>query len=275
MHEKLSQAVKLYDNLLTEQVSRPAWRAPSAAPSTSYQQGNAGYAPQYHNGDGYHSQWVPEPHPQQAMSPRTQPQTQGGESSYFPTAPRESAPNMTGAYATSPVAERYPMQSYQSQSMVTPLQQPSEPSQYSQYSRDASQHAVGLPPVTIPQYGASAPSPPQATAPYPPPVSQLPAIAVPQPRQLTQPQTQPPRPVTIAPPTMSPPPPIANGYLPRHNTASHGSHQLHQLQQLAAPPQLPSFPVAPTASPQSYAAYATPMSGPVETERKEALLIDL
>ncbi|KAI0717516.1 hypothetical protein C8T65DRAFT_111586 [Cerioporus squamosus] len=33
MHEKLSQAVKLYDKLLTEQLSRPSWRAsPSAIP---------------------------------------------------------------------------------------------------------------------------------------------------------------------------------------------------------------------------------------------------
>ena len=40
MHEKMSQIVKLYDNLLTEQVSHPQWRSQpvSSASHAPYQQ---------------------------------------------------------------------------------------------------------------------------------------------------------------------------------------------------------------------------------------------
>ena len=36
MHEKLSQAVKLYDQLLTEQIAHPTWRAPSTSQQQTY-----------------------------------------------------------------------------------------------------------------------------------------------------------------------------------------------------------------------------------------------
>ena len=59
MHDKLSQAVKLYDHLLTQQISQPRWRSsvPAMSPSMSYQLGVAGHNPPQglHND---HQQWA-------------------------------------------------------------------------------------------------------------------------------------------------------------------------------------------------------------------------
>lgn len=266
MHEKLSQAVKLYDNLLTEQVSRPAWRAPSTAPSTSYQApANPGYAPQYQQTNGYYGQWVPDSRTPQPMSPRAQPQVQTVEPSYFAATPRPHAPN--GAYITSPISEPYPQQSFQHQQPI-PAQVSDHSQSYPQYPRDSTQQVAAPPPVSIPQYSAPTPVPQRS---YPPVTISPPQEPLHPPVQASVPQPQAPRPAPEASQQPYAPPSMANGYVPRHNTMSHAPQQLHQLQQLAAP-QLPAFPTVPTASPQMYSAYGSP---PVEPERKEALLIDL
>lgn len=59
MHDKLSQAVKIYDNILTEQVSHPSWRSgqPARAATQPAQQYN-----QY-------NQWSPSAPQQDAASP--------------------------------------------------------------------------------------------------------------------------------------------------------------------------------------------------------------
>ncbi|RPD59463.1 ubiquitin binding protein [Lentinus tigrinus ALCF2SS1-6] len=262
MHEKLSQAVKLYDKLLTEQLSRPSWRAgPSAVP----QQDTGAYAPQYQTVNGTYSQWHHQPSQQVPATP-VQP------TSYFSPTP---APQANGAYATSPPAEQPQHQMFQPQ--TAPILSPSSPSIQPRYGQEGLPYgAMSPPPVSVPQYGAA-----PTAAPAPLPVSfQQPsaASAPPAPPVQSQPQPHLQPPQTQAP---SAPPlsrhntlsgyqqqqSIANGYLARSNTVASSSHapaQLQQLQQMSVP--LPSFPQVPNVVPQ----YAPP-----EPERKEALLIDL
>ncbi|KAI0762461.1 hypothetical protein C8Q74DRAFT_1382419 [Fomes fomentarius] len=279
MHEKLSQAVKLYDKLLTEQLSRPAWRAgPSAAP----------YSPQYQQVNGTYSQWQPELQAQQV--PSTPAQAAPPASYYAPT-PSAPAPQPNGAYMNSPTSEHAP------QSISPPTQQ-----RYGQEGLPYS--ALSPPPVSIPLYGTtSTPAPPvsyqtvpppqpvAASAPPPPPVQQyqsqppqqqqLQQYQQPQQQQQQQQQHIPSAPSLSRHNTFSgyqpaqAPPALANTYLGRSNTVSASSHtssQLQHLQQMSVP--LPSFPQVPNTPPQiqGYAGYST---GPPEPERKEALLIDL
>lgn len=278
MHEKLSQAVKLYDNLLTQQVSRPAWQHTSP----SYQQPN-GYAPQYRPQEPAYTQWSA-PQTQQPLSPGP---IQAPQSPY---ANRD--PPLANGYVPPPPQEAQPQPMYQPsyqqpQLMASPQAYPGAP-----YTQAAPASPV---PVTIPQYGAPPPAPPSAV-PYAPPApaqpSAPPVLSPPQPASVPAP----PAPVASPPPATtafqpqsslarshtvasSAPRPAEHtrpqqAYVARHNTMSHPAEQLQQLQQLSAPPpQLPAFPVVPTGSPQAYAGYGQPISP--EPERKEALLIDL
>ncbi|KAI0761172.1 ubiquitin binding protein [Trametes elegans] len=271
MHEKLSQAVKLYDKLLTEQLSRPTWRAappPQAAPAAPY--GSPYQQPV--NGAGY-SQWQsgPQNHVQQVTSPTAQTPS----SSYFSPAP--TAPQTNGV-SYEQQQQQQQQQMYQPQ--TAPVLSPSSPSITQQrFGQESAPYGVmSPPPVSVPQYGA-APTPAPAPVSYQPqqPVSQ-------QPQQQQQQQHAPPSPTlsrhnTVASyhPAQQQQQPAAaapNTYLARANTlgASHTVSQLHQLQQTSVP--LPSFPDAPSAPPQlqGYTAYSP---GPPEPERKEALLIDL
>ncbi|KAI0727617.1 ubiquitin binding protein [Fomitopsis betulina] len=272
MHEKLSQAVKLYDNILTQQVSRPAWQHTS----TSYQQPN-GYTPQYRTQEPAYSQW--------AASQSQQPISPGPFQAPQPPYVNYEQPS-ANAYALPPPQEA------QSQPMYQPsYQQPqlvTSPYSGSSYVQPVPPSPV---PVTIPQYGAP-PPPPLSVPPY-----ALPAAAHPSaPPALSSPQTASvPAPISVASSPSSPafqPQSLARSrsvasaprltehqrpqqaYVARHNTMSHPAEQLQQLQQLSAPPpQLPAFPVVPTGSPQAYSGYGQPIAG--EPERKEALLIDL
>src|ERR1700710_303733 len=64
MHDKLSQAVKLYDKLLTEQVSRPTWRrSPQQAHSAAAPMRQSTQTPV----NGY-SQWAPSHQPASSVS---------------------------------------------------------------------------------------------------------------------------------------------------------------------------------------------------------------
>ncbi|TCD71439.1 Vacuolar protein-sorting-associated protein 27 [Steccherinum ochraceum] len=309
MHEKLSQAVRLYDKLLTEQVSHPSWRAASAAPpvaSTSASQPTPSYSPSYQvqppststYNPSYqqappvsYNQWQPQ---NQVTSPPVQAQ-QTGQPSYFasqaPVSQQQAqSPIPNGAYASPTAASAYyATNMYQAQS---PQNVPS-PQQVQSYASP-----VASPPVSIPQYGIAQ----QATG---DPILTQPALVSQPPPPPTQvsPQVQP----VAPPPVQSPPIPSSSptySTLARHNTLpshqpaapvhsqyapparpiqrsntvavqSHAPQQLQQLQQIAAPPQIPVMPAVPAASPSSYD-YQNQVSGyaPPE-ERKEALLIDL
>lgn len=261
MHEKLSQAVKLYDKLLTEQLSRPSWRtAPSAAPRHD----TGAYASQYQSVNGTYSQWQSQPTSQQVPATPVQP------TSYFSPS---AAPQSNGAYVASSPAEPSQHQMYQPQ--TAPILSPTSPSIQPRYGQESLPYAaMSPPPVSVPQYGA-APTPTPASLPvsFQPPAA---ASAPPPPPIQSQPQPQPQQ-APSAPPlsrqnTFSGYPqqqqqPVANGYLARSNTVAASSHapsQLQHLQQMSVP--LPNFPQVPNTIPQ----YAPP-----EPERKEALLIDL
>jgi hepatocyte growth factor-regulated tyrosine kinase substrate len=74
MNDKLSQAVKLYDKLLTAQVSHPTWtRSPPPAQASAYQPLNSYYA--YQTPTGTYEQWAPSQPQPQAQAPHVrQPQ---------------------------------------------------------------------------------------------------------------------------------------------------------------------------------------------------------
>ncbi|KAI0358843.1 ubiquitin binding protein [Trametes cingulata] len=271
MHEKLSQAVKLYDKLLTEQLSRPAWRGasvPEAPPA-------AAYSPQYQpiNGTSY-NQW--QPGAQSQAHPVSSPTIQAQTPSYFSSAPHAAQAN----------GSAYDPQQQMYQPQATPVLGPSSPSVAPQrFGQEGTPYsAMSPPPVSVPQYGAAAPTP------APPPVSYQPGPAAsqappPPPAQQPQPQPQHQQAAPSSPglsrhntvasyqPAYSQSP-AQNAYLARSNTLgpSHTVSQLQQLQQTSVP--LPSFPQVPNSPPQipAYGAYS---AGPPEPERKEALLIDL
>lgn len=255
MHEKLSEAVKLYDQLLTAQVSHPPWRTSSGMQPTS-----SSYAQQQQTPVSY-GQWSV---PNQAVP--TSPQVQPAQPSYFqgpmPERQTNGVPTATSEQYTQPVAN------------------------YAQHSQQPQTYSViSPPPITIPQYQGYSPAieaPP--VTPTPAPVQSPPPIA-PQPSTYHAPP-----PPSFSTPTQSPAaqPVIArhssmttypsqtssgqSSYLSRAKTVSHAPQQLQQLQNTTVPQQpLLNFPVAPTAPPQAYQSYTSPP--PVE--EREALLIDL
>ncbi|OBZ79382.1 Vacuolar protein sorting-associated protein 27 [Grifola frondosa] len=184
MHDKLSQAVKLYDQLLTEQVSHPPWRSASVAASTSYQQVNPTYAARYQTVDGSYNQWSPEVQSQHPTSPVIQGQMQAVQSYYA------ASQQANGPYVTSPVVESYHQPIYQPQQVsIPPSRYPTDIQQ--QYPPESTQYAMtSPPPVTVPRYNA-APAAPQPAAIHlssitPAPVS-LPTASIPPPPQ-SQPQ---------------------------------------------------------------------------------------
>ncbi|KAF8907624.1 hypothetical protein CPB84DRAFT_1674768 [Gymnopilus junonius] len=76
MHEQLSQAVKLYDQILSQQLAQPRWRTtsvPAVTSPASYQQ-QASYNPSYAP-SGY-TQWTPQQPSQYSMASRPEPQPQ-------------------------------------------------------------------------------------------------------------------------------------------------------------------------------------------------------
>ncbi|KAI0638880.1 hypothetical protein C8Q77DRAFT_1267729 [Trametes polyzona] len=278
MHEKLSQAVKLYDKLLTEQLSRPAWRAPPVQ--------EAPYGAQYQqaNGSAY-GQWQPGPQAQvqQVASPTVQTPT----TSYF--SPVGSAPQSNGV-----PYEQQQQQMYQPQAtaVLNPSSPPVSVPQHGYAQESAPYSAMSPPPVSVPQYGA-------APTPAPPPVSYQPSptlASAPPPGQQPPVQHQQQQQQQQRPPSQQFSPPSSSPTLSRHNTLSsyrpgptaahahaparantlapsHTVSQLHQLQQTSVP--LPSFPQVPNALPPPMQGYDAYGASPPEPERKEALLIDL
>ncbi|KAI0809108.1 hypothetical protein BC629DRAFT_1482057 [Irpex lacteus] len=266
MHEKLSEAVKLYDKLLTEQVSHPPWRtAASPAPATTtYQQ----------NPTASYGQWsIPQQAAPQAPASYFNPQS---------TTSARQASTSNVSYATSPATDSYAQVSNAPPLVSVPLQSPRN--EYAQQP-----YAVASPPpVAVPQYQAPLPTqdayasaspsipsqPPQSyqSSPYAPQAVQSPAplpsqppAAVSSPPPLTRHNTVAAHP-NIPPHTQSNPPIRSNTV-----TYSHAPQQLQQLQQAQVPQPIPNLPAVPTAPPQAYESYASPRQEP----QREALLIDL
>lgn len=306
MHDQLSQAVKLYDKLLTEQVAHPRWRSPQPQPVTnSYQQASSNYS----TVNGY-SQWA-SPTPATASAYQQQPSSPQASYSEYQN---QYAPTQPHATPSQSHWQQQPIQQYaqpnQQQQYIpisapapptfVPPQSPPEPqrrqSQYAEPSQPYQPQATqsppliqSLPPVSLNphQYQPSAPSfipsSPPAQVQSPPPVQF--AASPPPPPQHQQspiPQSSLSRHKTVS--YAAPPPaPPTNAHLARSNTMNHSHvqprHQIQQQQIQAAPPPapLPQFPVAPTSAPQTFSLYgpSVPSGFTPPEERKEALLIDL
>ncbi|EGN92709.1 hypothetical protein SERLA73DRAFT_117010 [Serpula lacrymans var. lacrymans S7.3] len=303
MHDKLSQAVKLYDNLLSEQVSRPTWtRSPQATSPGALQPVN-GYQT---TPNASFSQWVHTQAPPPMSPAYVRPDadaTRGYASQnqiqpvYSPVPPNRSdyqpqysqpSRNHASTFAASSSQQNWSHQPQHSgssqynqqvpQKPTSPI--PNQPSQTPQYTGSQS---------SVPYHVLSAPAPPQLPAQSPQPVSATVGLA-PQP---SAPVRQTPVPVSAEPTpypmhalsrhntvahsvtTVSSPPPSANAFLARSSTVSHAPRYQPRREQ-PPPAPLPQFPVAPTNAPQSFDIYAlSPPSGIASPERREELLIDL
>ena len=286
MHDKLSQAVKLYDQILTQQVAQPRRQTVATSPAL-YQQ-------QQSFGTGY-SQWAP--------------QVQANPTSYLPPAETPLSPHLS--YASPPTPAQLPQWNqpqYQyplhqassppemiaSQTSVPQYAQPSQHQLYTStpntsqnvtsysYNQPQSDQAVSVQSTPSAGFVSLVQSPPPPTQYQPTPVSQPPAAPT-----LA-------RANSVSYTSATPVPHIA-----RNNTVvSHTPTKQYQRQQYQAPPQqqqqqqqqhhsyqiaspppappsLPQFPVVPSAAPQpTLPIYGSTIPSGFE-ERKEALLIDL
>ncbi|KAH7910014.1 hypothetical protein BJ138DRAFT_1153929 [Hygrophoropsis aurantiaca] len=253
MHDKLSQAVKLYDKLLTEQISHPTWRRSPpeqrspALPGQSSHRVQSPYstvAPSWNSPSqsnysaspsdqlGYHQYPA-------AASHLHEPAKVNGSSlndhsqRYAPS----SQPNFASS-STSNQAPLYNGTSSQPQRAPTSLSSPTQPAQ------SAPIHHY----TTVAQSTPARPSLPPATSP------------------LGRHHT-----VTGAGRAPLSPPPPPNTYLGRSNTTSYQRH-------IQSPPAaLPQFPTVPTSNPQAFDMYGPSVPSNVGTsiERREELLIDL
>ncbi|KAF8170373.1 hypothetical protein BJ912DRAFT_887687 [Pholiota molesta] len=295
MHDKLSQAVKLYDQILTQQIAQPRWRTSSVAYQP--QQQNQGYAV-----NGY-SQWASQPANQTGYQTYGEPQPMSPRESYAPPPGLNSSPELTQTQQYQQQPYQQPVQPQQPQyappaPITSPPPGPQQAPQYAQaqyqpyatttpagsiQSPGPASYTQAPPSISTSAYYAAAPAPPPnppVTLPQsPPPVSQY---------QAANTQSPPARTSSLAysgfasPPPQAPVPnaPPAQAQQPRQQYQAPPQQQQQQQQQpqyhVASPPPavvaLPQFPSAPTNIPQSsFSAYA-PSPG---FEKKEALLIDL
>ncbi|KAJ3735307.1 hypothetical protein DFJ43DRAFT_1059236 [Lentinula guzmanii] len=155
MHEQLSQAVRLYDQLLSQQVAHPRWRPQENSPSM-YQNPGVSYAPPA-NGyahwgppNGYQAQ--PQPQPSYFPTQEVHNSTQQPQMQYHTQQP--TSPHMQLSQAASSPSTSYPQSSYQASSPTpvphashTSLQHYTSPTPVQHYSNPSQQ-----------QYTASAPS---------------------------------------------------------------------------------------------------------------------
>jgi growth factor-regulated tyrosine kinase substrate len=281
MHDKLSQAVKLYDQILTPQVAQPRRQIAVTSP-TPYQQQSFG--------TGY-SQWIPQAqtNPSYHVPPET------------PLSPHLSYASHAQLPQWNQPQYQYPLHQASSPPEMIASQTSAPPSQYAQ----PSQH----------QYYTSTPSTSQNVTSYSynQPYSDRAVSVQSTPSAAFVPLLQPPPPTQYQPTPVSQPP--AAPTLARANSVSYTSatpvphiarnntvvthaptkqyqrqqyqappqqqhqHQQHQSYQIAspppAPPSLPQFPVVPTAAPQpTLPIHGSTIPSGFE-ERKEALLIDL
>jgi hepatocyte growth factor-regulated tyrosine kinase substrate len=262
MHDKLSQAVKLYDQLLTEQLSRPSRRAYTThvATPTLHQQQTPPFSPVH----ATYNQWNNSPQQMPTTGLISQSQMQSSLSHY-------SVPIAHATYHSSP----------------SELSQPLQQSVRAQYPEPG----PSLPPSAVPQHDQYQPAPPSSFASVNPPQT-LPPVSIPRspiqqqylPQQQQQHSQPPQSPIPTQPQAparhnsvqsfaVSPSPSIQTT-LSRHHTIAYAPPPPQFTP--SAPTPLPNFPAVPTTAPQPYTMYESNMPAGVEqTEKKEALLIDL
>lgn len=293
MHEKLSQAVKLYDQLLTEQLSRPSWRAASSAASPG----------RYGTVDGSYNQWTQQPATSSAITDPSQRawtyapnHTQSYQQAQQVSAPATTTtsnvpypPALQESYNSEPIpsSSQYGVpQQYGAPSLAPshpPQQTPSQAQTFSLPFSPISQPQYQLPPQAPPSALPRSPPPQLANNGNPPQPSTSYASSVDAPQQVSSPPPESrsqilPYQSVIPSPAFNPPPrqntvPYA---APLSSTPGPAAQQqgYYQLQPPLMQTPLPQFPVAPTSNPQSFSLYG-PSPSLEQTERKEALLIDL
>ncbi|KAF8525100.1 hypothetical protein BU17DRAFT_41967 [Hysterangium stoloniferum] len=290
MHEKLSHAVKLYDHLLTEQISRPTWRAASTSQQT-YSYSPSRYATiggqigewskhqtmsppleHDHRNMGYATTTTPSIHvrhplppEQQSINQYVQPPMNQPQGSQLPAA----APQPT-ASAQEHRSQEEQYQSFHGAALQT---HPNQPQQSPAYSQEAASSTSFVP-------SAIQPPTPLPQLQYAPMTAQPVQLPPPPPQQQQQQSHQ------VIPPPLSRhntlnhsqshsfPPSSSN--LGRSNTvASHSQPRQTFMSPSAVPNTLPSFPTAPTSNPLSFPMYSPPSTGFEQVEKKEVPLIDL
>ncbi|KAF8555917.1 ubiquitin binding protein [Imleria badia] len=309
MHEKLSQAVKLYDKLLTDQISHPAWRraSPEHGRASTLPAGPA-YAP------NEYQQWAPpRGDPASSEVPQSPAVQTSFQPSYAPPPPplsSTSGPSFSySPYSYNPsITEQEPHRQMTSPP-VLPVSSPPLPPHLS-----GAQAARGYPPVSILQanpsvplgddlggqalgLGAQSALPPHESHPLPvtQPAPTPSAPALPSPvlpastspgRSLARAHTVSSRPSIASPP----PPPQPHASLARSTTVSYApptharpqpfsrAQPMHALPQPSHPPphpSLPAFPTVPTSAPQAFDMYAPSVPSAPPQERREEMLIEL
>lgn len=295
MHEKLSEAVKLYDQLLTQQISHPRWRSPQLAQTSMPPTATPG-APV----NGY-NQWSPAYQPPEPSTAPRSPQLSQYQPQYASVPPPASTSPQHHWQATRAAEQPYPVASPSS-----PQIQQSQPTMMvhpSQLTRPSSALPVSYvpppsitPPASYQQpisqaHQAFAPPAPLVSSPFVTAQQQLQDTSlVSSPPSLTRHNT-----VSYTPAPAVQQRPSMSHTLSRSNTLQPAQQRPQQqrpqhapqLQQSYVPqqmpiqedsgPQLSQFPVAPTSGPTAYSLYGTSIPGGVAQieERKEALLIDL
>ena len=261
MNDKLAQAVKLYDQILTQQVSRPIWRQQTASPpAQTFNQWNYVQSPT--STQPTHTPLAePWRQPSSAYAPPQAYQPPASEGPSY-AAPSHSPPQTWTQPSYIPsVVSPPPITASPASPQYVPTPQPSVSQQY--------QYAHPVQPVSIQQ---------------PPPPTRAPAQVITSPQQPAPVATQ----STPVHHHMSLPPsaqhrqqslPQPQQPMSRHNTVAHAAHvSPTPLQQQYTPVPaiaLPNFPSVPTAPPSiSYGPYDS-ASPAVEQPKKEALLIEL
>lgn len=278
MHDKLSQAVKLYDNLLTEQFAQSSRKQHMLA-QPSY----PSYLPPVQQQPQI--QWTPQPAIPYGAYQSTQ---------TVPTSPTNVEQRWSRApvsYQPEPTPGQQPYNPERSVVSPPPMQPVSLPTGTSYEAPQQHQSAdhTSLPPVTLPPVSLQSPYQPQQTTAVPDIVSQKP-VALPNQAAPVQQHLSLSRHSTIQ--SYHP----ANASLKRANTVASSHSQVQQPRSTtqpyipqrtaavspppsAPPTSLPVLPTAPTNAPSAYSLYGpgvsvptTPASAPV-SEPKEAMLI--
>ncbi|KAH7330639.1 hypothetical protein B0J17DRAFT_678926 [Rhizoctonia solani] len=302
MHDKLSEAVKLYDRLLTEQVERSTWRYQSSHAQQYGQSQQYGQPQQYGQqpqqyGYGQQQQYgqYAQPPPQQQYAPPQELAAPPQQQQYsVPSAPQQSysapqqyAPSAPESYPPAPSAPQsaYPSApppvAYQTSNQYASAPTSSPPvSRSPELQRHGSMSSQHVP--------VSVMNPARPISMYAPPPPQTPQQAPvgssypPQPYQAATPQPY--QSVTSPPPSRSntyQAPVQDNAYqVPsRANTyqapsAYQAPSQPQSYQSVTSPAPLPNLPSVPPMLPSAPQGFPQAQYGGVEkTEQKEAMLI--
>ncbi|KZV61820.1 ubiquitin binding protein [Peniophora sp. CONT] len=269
MNDKLAQAVKLYDALLTEQLSRPRYAyAPQQQQYAQPQQQQYGQPPQAYGQQtaygqpqqqayGQPAQQAPYAQQQQYAQP-AQPQQTGYSPSYAPPQQQQQQ-----AYAPAP-----PQQGYAPQRQPTQPYTPLQPQLTGIQQQAYPQHVSSPPPIQQQQQQTYAPPPPPTQLPSSPPPAQQsytqaqsfappPPVMSPPPAQSSPvqsympsappsasyaPSAPPPASYAAPPPVMSPPPVSAMSPPPAQQYPSQPQQQTWQQQQPVQPAHTPFVP---------------------------------